>query len=81
MILLRRVSELTFIGGLKPSPPELKAVARAGSNVTVQWSGIIRMHLGPVMTVRCPSVVLLARVDQITLVSWRVEARNDTSGS
>jgi len=36
--------------GLDPRPPELKAVARAGSEVAVQWSGIVRMHLGPVMS-------------------------------
>jgi len=36
--------------GLQSSPPELKAVARAGSNITVQWTGVIRMHLGPVLS-------------------------------
>jgi len=36
--------------GLDSKPPELKAVARAGSEVAVQWSGIVRMHLGPVMS-------------------------------
>jgi cellulase len=36
--------------GLDAQPPELKAVARAGSDVAVQWSGIVRMHLGPVMS-------------------------------
>ncbi|KAF2670631.1 hypothetical protein BT63DRAFT_454820 [Microthyrium microscopicum] len=36
--------------GLSPTPPELTAVARAGSEVTVQWSGIIQMHYGPVLT-------------------------------
>jgi len=36
--------------GLNATPPELKAFARAGSEVSVQWSGIVRMHLGPVMS-------------------------------
>jgi lytic cellulose monooxygenase (C1-hydroxylating) len=36
--------------GLDAQPPELKAVARAGSEVSVQWSGIVRMHQGPVMS-------------------------------
>jgi len=36
--------------GLDPQPPEIKAAARAGSDVAVQWSGIVRMHLGPVMS-------------------------------
>jgi len=36
--------------GLDPTPPALKAVARAGANVTVQWSGIVRTHYGPAMT-------------------------------
>ena len=39
------------VGGDNPHPPELKAYARAGSNVTVQWSNIIHMHSGPVISV------------------------------
>ena len=38
----------TIIRGLDASPPELKGYARAGANVTVQWSGIIRMHLASI---------------------------------
>ncbi|KAF2666413.1 hypothetical protein BT63DRAFT_416786 [Microthyrium microscopicum] len=47
------VSDVNSAGitcGLSPTPPALKAVARAGANVTVQWSGIVRTHYGPVMT-------------------------------
>jgi hypothetical protein len=40
------------IGGTDAKPGVLRAVARAGSNVDIQWSGIIRMHNGPVLTVR-----------------------------
>jgi hypothetical protein len=29
--------------------PALKAVARAGANVTIEWSGIVRTHYGPQM--------------------------------
>jgi len=42
---------LIYLGGKQPSAPELHAVARAGANVTAQWSGIIKMHNGPAMTV------------------------------
>jgi len=35
--------------GASPAAPALKAVARAGAQVTIQWSGIIRTHLGPTM--------------------------------
>jgi hypothetical protein len=38
-------------GGLNSRPPELTAVARAGANVTVSWTGIVKMHNGPVMSV------------------------------
>lgn len=38
-------------GGKDPKPPALKAIARAGANVTVQWSGIVRTHYGPIITV------------------------------
>jgi hypothetical protein len=34
---------------MNPKGPELKAVARAGALVKVQWSGIIRTHYGPGM--------------------------------
>jgi hypothetical protein len=33
------------------TPPLLKAFARAGSDVTIEWTNIIRMHAGPIMTV------------------------------
>lgn len=39
-------------GGKEAKAPVLKAVARAGAKVVVQWSGIVRAHFGPVMTVR-----------------------------
>jgi hypothetical protein len=38
-------------GGKNAGKPDLRAVARAGANVTAQWSGIIKMHDGPSMTV------------------------------
>lgn len=39
-------------GGKDAKAPALKAVARAGAKVVVQWSGIVRAHFGPAMTVR-----------------------------
>jgi hypothetical protein len=39
------------IGGDNPIAPEISAVARAGSNVTMQWSNVIRMHNGPIVNV------------------------------
>ncbi|QDS67420.1 hypothetical protein FKW77_000014 [Venturia effusa] len=36
--------------GIDPKPPALKAVARAGSDIAIHWSGIIRMHNGPVLS-------------------------------
>jgi hypothetical protein len=44
----------SLVGGVNASLPDLMAKARAGSEVTVQWSGIIQMRLGPTMTVRIP---------------------------
>jgi len=38
--------------GNDPTPPALKGLARAGAKVTVQWSGIVRTHYGPIMSVR-----------------------------
>jgi hypothetical protein len=40
-----------FKGGLNARVGKLNAIARAGSDVTVTWSGMIKMHHGPVMTV------------------------------
>jgi hypothetical protein len=42
--------------GADPKAPALKAKARAGADISVEWSGMIRMHNGPVMSV---SVYLL----------------------
>jgi hypothetical protein len=36
-------------GGVNAKAPALKAVARAGANVTIEWSGIVRTHYGPQM--------------------------------
>ncbi|KAF2405581.1 hypothetical protein EJ06DRAFT_526096 [Trichodelitschia bisporula] len=47
---VRDVEDASITCGLDATPPDLSAKARAGANVTVQWSGIIRMHLGPVLT-------------------------------
>jgi hypothetical protein len=40
--------------GTDPKPPALKAKARAGAEINVGWSGIIRMHNGPVMSASLP---------------------------
>lgn len=37
--------------GSNPKPPPLKAFARAGSDVTIQWTNVPRHHLGPSMSV------------------------------
>jgi len=37
-------------GGDNPKPPALKAVARPGAKVTVQWSPLVRTHYGPAMS-------------------------------
>jgi hypothetical protein len=37
-------------GGKDPKPPALKAIARAGAKVVVEWSGIVRTHYGPRMS-------------------------------
>jgi len=39
-----------FTCGMSATAPALKIVARAGANVTVQWSGIVRTHYGPRMS-------------------------------
>jgi hypothetical protein len=39
-------------GGLAARVGKMNAIARAGSEVTVAWSGMIKMHHGPVMSVR-----------------------------
>ncbi|KAF1981995.1 lytic polysaccharide monooxygenase [Aulographum hederae CBS 113979] len=36
--------------GLEPKYPALRAVARAGTDIVVNWSGMIRMHYGPVLS-------------------------------
>jgi len=40
--------------GVAPGPPALKAYARAGAKVTIEWSGIVRTHYGPTMTYLAP---------------------------
>jgi cellulase len=42
---------LKAIGQPKPSTPALSATARAGAEVTFKWTGIVRMHQGPILTV------------------------------
>jgi hypothetical protein len=49
---IQNVNDPAITCGYDPKAPALKAVARAGANVTVQWSGIVRTHYGPTMTVR-----------------------------
>ena len=46
--------------GLNPVAPPLKAYARAGADVTIQWTGIPRQHLGPSMSVSCGGVSFIA---------------------
>jgi len=41
------VNDAGMACGAGPVAPALKAVARAGAKVTVQWSGIVRTHFGP----------------------------------
>ncbi|KAE9964542.1 hypothetical protein EG328_010369 [Venturia inaequalis] len=45
------VSDPGITCGIDPKPPALKAVARAGSDIVIHWSGIIRMHNGPALSV------------------------------
>lgn len=40
-----------FACGKDAVPPPLKAYARAGSEITVQWTKVPKHHLGPEMTV------------------------------
>jgi len=44
------VNGADFTCGRDAKYPALKAVARAGAQVTVQWSGIVRTHYGPTMS-------------------------------
>jgi hypothetical protein len=39
--------------GNNPIAPPLKAYARAGSDVTIQWTDVPKHHYGPSMSVRC----------------------------
>src|ERR1700712_5435203 len=57
------------VGGIDPKPPALKAVARAGSDVVIHWSGMIRMHHGPVLSVRCSNNARKTELITAT-VSW-----------
>jgi len=43
-----------FTCGKGAKAPALKAFARAGAKVTVQWSGIVRTHYGPTMSYLAP---------------------------
>jgi len=43
-----------FTCGKDAKAPALKAVARAGAKVSVQWSGIVRTHYGPTMSYLAP---------------------------
>jgi hypothetical protein len=40
-----------FACGKDAVPPPLHAVARAGSDITVQWTNVPKHHLGPSMSV------------------------------
>jgi hypothetical protein len=66
---------LPIEGGINAQPPALKAKARAGSTVTVQWSGIIRMHQGPYMSVGHPAMLYLLSLRRVT-VPRSLEARS-----
>jgi len=47
---IENVNDPGLACGRDAKAPALKAVARAGAKVTVQWSGIVRTHYGPSMT-------------------------------
>ena len=53
----RKLTGIT--GGVNPRPPALHAKARAGSNITVQWSGVVRLHQGPILSVRYQGTLLM----------------------
>jgi hypothetical protein len=48
---LTDVSTQGFACGNDPTPPPLHAVARAGADITIQWTSVPRHHWGPSMTV------------------------------
>jgi hypothetical protein len=48
---IESVSDPGLACGKDSKAPALKAVARAGAKVTVQWSGIVRTHYGPSISV------------------------------
>jgi len=47
---IQNVNDQGLACGMSPKAPALKAVARAGAKVTVEWSGIVRTHYGPTMS-------------------------------
>jgi len=47
---LTDVTKPGFACGNDPKPPPLKAVARAGADITIQWTSVPRHHLGPSMS-------------------------------
>jgi len=47
---LNDVTSPGFTCGNNPKPPPLKAIARAGSDITIQWTNVPRHHLGPSMS-------------------------------
>ncbi len=47
--------------GASAQSPPLKAFARAGANISVQWTSVPKHHYGPSMSVRLPTGVLRAR--------------------
>jgi len=44
------VTSQGFTCGNDPTPPPLKAYARAGADITIQWTNVPRHHLGPSMS-------------------------------
>jgi hypothetical protein len=60
-----------FTCGNDPQPPPLKATARAGSDIVIQWTDVPRHHLGPSM-----DVSLVSLVDRKSRIG-RIDAMSD----
>ena len=50
--------------GAGATPPPLKAFARAGANISVQWTNVPKHHYGPSMSVSPTVEITLRRADE-----------------
>ena len=50
---------LNLVGQPNARAPKLKAKARAGADVTLKWTKIVRMHQGPILAVRAKARYLI----------------------